>query len=331
MNTIKRWLVVILMCAFAWASPLAMAQDNSHTSEKETSKGLFALKTNLLEWTAAIPNLSVMTDLSGKPWNRSVAALTLKYKWKTSETYVPSYMLNLLEIRPEYRYYLNNRFYVGGYAAYSNFTAKLPNNPTGWTGFAAGGGASGGMELPLYQYRKSALDIEFGLSLGAHYAFYRDFTANADHTGIEISDTPAGRVLPYPELRVALVWRKTSVKDKYNSTNPMKDLYAQEREAIQINLNATNKETFDAMQQGKLKFYQDNIFHDLYRNDAEAYRADYEAYLQESFVDMALDNVEHSRLDERSKNKLRKWVESLRKKALADFDRSLKEELNKVK
>ena len=238
MNTIKRWLVVILMCAFAWASPLAMAQDNSHTTEKEASKGLFALKTNLLEWTAAIPNLSVMADLSGKPWNRSVAALTLKYKWKTSEAYVPSYMLNLLEIRPEYRYYLNNKFYVGGYAAYSSFTAKLPNNPTGWTGFAAGGGASGGMELPLYQYRKSALDIEFGLSLGAHYAFYRDFTANADQTGIEISSTPARRVLPYPELRVALVWRKTSVKDKYNETDPMKALYAQEKESIQINLNA---------------------------------------------------------------------------------------------
>ena len=323
MNTITKWLVAVLICVFAWACPLAMAQENSHTAEKEPSKGLLALKTNLLDWTAAIPNISVMTDLSGKPWNRSVAALTFKYKWKTTETYVPSYMLNLLEIRPEYRYYLNNKFYVGGYAAYSNFTAKLPKNPTGWTGFAAGGGASAGMELPLYQYRKSALDIEFGLSLGAHYAFYRDFTANADQTGIDISSTPARRVLPYPELRVALVWRKTSVKDKYNSTDPMKAIYAQEKESILINLNATNKETFDAMQQGKLKFYQDDIFHDLYRNDVEAYRADYEAYLQESFVDMALENVERSRLDERSKEKLRKWVESLRKKAMADFDKSI--------
>ena len=323
MNTIAKWLVVIFIGAFALACPVAMAQEDSHTTDKQPFKGIFALKTNLLEWTVAIPNFSVMTDLSGKPWNRSVVALTLKYKWKTTETYVPSYMLNLLEIRPEYRYYLNNKFYVGGYAAYSNFTAKLPNNPTGWTGFAAGGGASGGMEFPLYQYRKSALDIEFGLSLGAHYAFYRDFTANADQTGIEISSTPARRVLPYPELRVALVWRKTSVKDKYNGTDPMRALYAQEKESIQINLNATNKETFDAMQQGRLKFYQDDVFHDLYRGDVEAYRADYEAYLQESFVDMALDNIERSRLDERSKEKLRKWVESLRKKALAEFDKSL--------
>ena len=109
----------------------------------------------------------------------------------------------------------------------------------------------------------------------------------------------------------------------------MKAIYAQEKEAIQINMDATNKETFDAMQQGKLKFNQDDVFQDLYQGDLEAYRADYEAYLQESFVDMALDNVEHSRLDERSKNKLRKWVESLRKKALADFDKSLKAELNK--
>jgi hypothetical protein len=323
MNTITRWLVAVFIGAFAWVSPLAMAQENSHTTEKQPSKGVLALKTNLLEWTAAIPNFSVMTDLSGKPWNRSVFALSLKYKWKTSEAYVPSYMLTLLEIRPEYRYYLNNKFYVGGYGAYSDFSTKLPKNPTGWTGFSAGGGASAGMELPLYQYRKSALDIELGFSLGAHYALYRDFTTNEDQTGIEISDTRSGRILPYPELRVALVWRKTSVKDKYNSTNPMKAIYAQEKEAIQINMDATNKETFDAMQQGKLKFNQDDVFQDLYQGDLEAYRADYEAYLQESFVDMALDNVERSRLDERSKEKLRKWVERLRKKAMAEFDKSI--------
>ena len=310
---------------------MAMAQGNADSDPKEPSKGFLALRTNLLEWTAAIPNLSVMTDLSGKPWNRSVAGITLKYKWKTSETYAPSWQLNLLEVRPEYRYYLNNRFHVGGYTALDNFTTKLPGNPTGWTGFAYGGGASAGMELPLYQYRKSSLDIEFGLSLGAHYVLYQDFTIDADQTGIEISDTRSGRVLPYPELRIALVWRKTSVKDKYNSTNPMKEVYAREKEAIQINLDVTNKETFDAMQQGRLKVYQDNVFRDLYQSDPEAYRADFEAYLQESFVDIALDNVEHSRLDDRSKDKLRKWVDNLRNKALAEFDKAVKAEVRSQK
>jgi len=308
-----------------------MAQESSHTDEKEPSKGFLALKTNLLEWTVAIPNVSMMIDLSGKPWNRSVAGITLKYKWRTNETYVPSYMLNLLEIRPEYRYYLNNKFFVGGYAAYNNFAAKLPGKSIGWTGFTAGGGASAGMELPLYQYRKSALDIEFGLSLGAHYVLYQDFAIDASQTGIDFSDTRSGRILPYPELRIALVWRKTSVKGKYNSTNPMKEVYAREREAIQINLDATNKETFDAMQQGRLKVYQNDVFQDLYQSDPDAYRADFEAYLQESFVDIAMDNIERSRLDERSKDKLRKWVDSLRNKTLAEFDKTVKAELRKQK
>lgn len=325
MNGFTQRLVVILFSTFALACPRVKAQNESDAS-REPSKGFLAVKTNLVEWTAAIPNFSVMTDLSGKPWNRSVAGITLKYKWPTKETYVPSFTYSLFEVRPEYRYYMKQLF-VGGYAAYDSFTTRLPKKAEGWQGIAWGGGISVGWELALYQYRRSALDLELGASIGAHYTDYLDFTVAEDGMSAVLATEHTRKVLPYPELRVALVWRKTSVKDKYNSTDPMKAIFKSEAEAIQINYDVTNRENFDAMHQSKLKVYQKSVFMDLYEGDQSAYRADFEAYLQESFVDIALDNIEHSRLDERFRKKLRSRVESLQRKALADFDKSVRAEL----
>ena len=83
-----------------------------HNANGQGGISLFAFKTNLLEWSVAVPNVSVFTDLSAKPWNRSAAGITIKYKWKTVEAYEPSFVFNLFEIRPEYRYYLKN-LYLG--------------------------------------------------------------------------------------------------------------------------------------------------------------------------------------------------------------------------
>jgi len=324
-KSIPQRLVVFFCCVFVLATLPTRAQTTGSSEEKEPSKGFLALKANLVEWAVAIPNLSLMTDLSAKPWNRSVAGVTLKYKWPTTETYVPSYMLDLLEVRPEYRYY-RNRFYYGGYAAYDLYTTKLPSRTIGWKGFAVGGGLSAGWEFPLYQYRKSAIDLELGLSVGAHYTDFQDFSVSEDGLSTLLSETHTRTVRPYPELRVALVWRKTSVKDKYNQTNPMDKVYDSELESILINYDVTNKENFDALRQSDLKVYQKSVFMDLYEGDAAAYRADFEQYLQESFVDIALDSVEQARMDEKRKNKLRNRVAGLQKKALEAFDKAVREE-----
>ena len=190
-----------------------------------------------------------------------------------------------------------------------------------------GTGASVGLEFPLYQYGKSALDLELGFSAGAHYARYQGFTADAEETGIVLSGEYAGRVLPYPELRLALVWRRTSIKHKYNGTNPMEGIYEREAEAVRITYEATGRESFDALQQGRLRFDQSSVFQDLYEGNPDTYRAEFEQYLQESFVDIALDGIERSQLNERYKRKLRKQVDGLRRAALADFDKTLKTEM----
>lgn len=332
------WQLVVLCAFLAWSRPVAWGQvsgpsgntaasTSSFTqSAKPSFLDYFAVKTNLLEWTAVVPNISVMADLSGQPWNRSVAALTVKYRWKTQDGFLPSMILNLFELRPEYRYYLH-QFYLGGYAAYDSFTILLPNKPSGWQGTAWGAGVSCGWELPLYQYKKSALDLELGISLGAHYNQHVDVVPDRENNVFLYTEEPSCGVLPYPELRAALVWRKTSVKDKYNKVNPSQALYDREWEAILINYNATTPENFRAMKKGELKVYQTSVFRDLYGGDAQAYRADFEEYLQASFVEISLSNIAHSNLDTKSKNKLRRKVANLRKEAMDNFELALQEEI----
>lgn len=266
--------------------------------------GLFAFKTNIVEWSVAIPNVSVFTDLSAKPWNRSVIGISLKYKWKTTEKYEPSFLFNLFEIRPEYRYYLKN-LYLGGYAAYDSYAARLPAWEGARQGTAWGIGASAGWEFPLYTYKRGALDLDLGASVGAHL------------TG--------GSVLPYPELRVALTWRKTSVKQKYRDSNPMDAVYDREKEAIDISFGATNLESFEALKQRDLKTGQSSVLLDLYDGDKAAYMADFRQYFQESFVDMALDGIQQNgALDKRSKGRLRSYVDKLTRQAMADAEKTIK-------
>ena len=273
----------------------------------------FAFKTNLVEGSLAIPNLSVMTDLSSKPWNHSVAGISVKYKWKTSYTHEPLLELNLLEVRPEYRYYLKN-LYFGGYAAFNTFFTRLPGQDAAWAGRAYGGGASAGYEKSLYLYKKGAIDLDLGLSVGAHYVSY--------------SQNSGPAVLPYPELRVALTWRKTSVSEKYRGSNPAKDLYKREKESIDISFNATTRESFDAILQQKLKPGQSSILKDLYDGDRWAYLADFKEFFKESFSDLATTGVERSSLDQKHKDKLIKYIQRLEKKALDAFEKEIKAEEN---
>ena len=311
-------LAVIAVCTVALGTPRAMAQESGAQAPKKAFSDYLALRTNLVEWAVAVPNISLSTDLSAKPWGRSTAGITLKYKWPTRETFAPSLQLNLLEVRPEYRYY-GKKLYFGAYAAYNRFTTRLPSWPSAWKGDAVGGGLSAGWEIPLYQYGKSALDLDLGLSVGAHYARRQEYDAGSASLCPEV----VRGILPYPELRVALTWRRTSVKDKYRGLDPMDGLYRNELESIRMNFDATNRENFDALHTYRLKAYQSSVFLDLFDGDVNAYRYAFEEYLQESFVDVAMDNIKHSRLDERSKKRLGKKVEQLRRKALAAFDKSL--------
>ena len=113
--------------------------------------------------------------------------------------------------------------YIGAYASYANYAFKL-----GPRGIRAkntlGLGVTAGYVLPLYEYKKGAVDVDLGFSLGVQMAKHEVFTHNMDgnyYTKVQEGRSWYGtkyssdRILPYPvisELRVAFVWRKQSLK-----------------------------------------------------------------------------------------------------------------------
>ena len=113
--------------------------------------------------------------------------------------------------------------YVGGYANYANYALKF-----GERGIRArnafGFGATAGFVLPLHEYKKGAIDIDLGFSVGLLFAKHDAFTHSIDgnyYTRLEVDDkyfslkSSSNGYRAYPlvsELRVAFVWRHKSMK-----------------------------------------------------------------------------------------------------------------------
>lgn len=113
--------------------------------------------------------------------------------------------------------------YVGGYVNYANYAFKF-----GERGIRArnafGFGATAGFVLPLHEYKKGAIDIDLGFSVGLLMARHDAFTHSIDgnyYTRLAVGDkyfslkSSSNGYKAYPlvsELRVAFVWRHKSMK-----------------------------------------------------------------------------------------------------------------------
>lgn len=113
--------------------------------------------------------------------------------------------------------------YIGGYVNYANYAFKFGERGIrGRNTF--GFGAVAGYVLPLYEYNRGAIDIDLGFSVGLQVAKHDVFTHTMDgniYTRVQEGNSWYGtkyssdKWLPYPvvsELRVAFVWRKSSIK-----------------------------------------------------------------------------------------------------------------------
>lgn len=215
----------------------------------------FAFKTNAFEWLITIPNFGVEFDLSDSEYNNMTVGLTAKYNWNTHHSYGswsqdlnpgPPAVFNILDVRPEFRYYyrpvkktlkknavkkfdldrlLKERkhpkpwraYYIGAYVNYGNYTLKFSQR--GHQGQVFGLGASAGYALPVYEYKKGFIDVELGFSVGLQMATRDVFIHNPDGF-IYMNVTSESKDLhmtPFPvvsELRVAFAWRSKSIRDK---------------------------------------------------------------------------------------------------------------------
>lgn len=215
-----------------------------------------AFRTNALDWLLTIPNVGFEMDLDGSEFNSMTLGISAKYNWNTTHmwrdtksSYMSPIAFNLLDVRPEFRYYYRTRkaparkpdkwnvesflkdkkkpktwraHYVGAYVNYGTYTLKLGKK--GRQGQVIGFGASAGYSIPMYEYRNSAIDVELGLSAGFQMCSKQFFAHNPDgyfYTEVLTNGNRKGRehlgLTPFPvvsDVRVAFVWRHKSIKDK---------------------------------------------------------------------------------------------------------------------
>lgn len=238
----NKLVVFSTLLLFTMYSGYAEAQE---TAEKEdySVRGIerWAFRTNALEWILTVPNFGIEYDLSSSPYNRTSVGISAYYNWNTHHTDLPYNVFNVFMVKPEARYYWRayNRkkdirphgaSYIGIYAESGSYSLKL--SEYGHQGFMAGAGITLGHSVPLYEYGKGALDVEFGISLGikavSDDAYRLDEDANAY---ISVPEKSTGmRLLPYPvasELSITFVWRKKSISKKYFQVNQERQIQRQ--------------------------------------------------------------------------------------------------------
>lgn len=249
---------VILLAIVIVSNSLVTAMAAADSLGVETSKEFkeysipfvdrIAVRTNALDWMLTIPNIAFEYDLKNSQYNDLTIGLSAKYNWNswhynksTERIYCPPTVYNLLDIRPEFRYwyrvgknstgkgkwkkYLKNSYhskesrayYLGAYANYSTYTFKFGKK--GMQGVVYGLGVTAGYDIPMYEYDNGSIDVELGASLGMQMCTRDMFFHNPDgffYTQV-LEGTKPLHVTPFPvvsDLRVAFVWRHKSIKDK---------------------------------------------------------------------------------------------------------------------
>lgn len=314
--------------------------------DKSAMGGGISLSTNALEWLLTVPNVQVGFDLSSGEYNNKSIHLGAKYNWDTWHKLPPFYVFNVLDFRGEYRYHYRHvqlnpgepfkffslprrnprpwlAHYVGGYTDWSSFSLKP--GKTGRQGWQAGVGATAGIEFPLYEYGSGAVDMDLGVSAGLCIANFFKYGLNESATVYVVENEKAKwMVVPViTELRAAFTWRKASVRTKYVKTDPEIPVYKQAISDIESDFRTTTKADFDDYQKsiGRLS--------EIQKVDT-TYRGEFIRWIKITEDDLLQRDVEMLPVNDARKAKLRKFVLSLGKKAIRDFDAAISEEKNKA-
>lgn len=155
--------------------------------------------------------------------------------------------------------------YVGGYVNYANYALKF-----GERGIRArnafGFGATAGFVLPLHEYKKGAIDIDLGFSVGLLMARHDAFTHSIDgnyYTRLAVGDkyfslkSSSNGYKAYPlvsELRVAFVWRHKSMKHEVKIDEQSRKREAEQKKYIanflvDLDMNLPEDMSFENLRQ----------------------------------------------------------------------------------
>ena len=334
-NLTRKQLAILAICLFMVSIPPPPA----HAQESEKFIDRFSLRTNTLDWLATVPNIQVGFDLFPGAYNRSSILLGVKWNWNTYHKLPPYYVFDVFDVRAEYRMHfrfkpLSNAggkhsffslerknphswiaHYIGGYADYSSYSIKPGAN--GRQGFQGGIGVSTGIEMPLYQYKGGAIDLDLGVSAGLLYTRYQQFVLSQSHSQY-LFQQDGQKVLPMiTELRAVFSWRRHSVKEKYLEDDPELPVYRETLGNIRTAFASATKETFDGLSRPKSETKA------MAESDS-LYRAKFVEWIQNDQVSYEKDRLQYQDVTPQHKKALEKEIDRLGKKAIDNFDAALR-------
>lgn len=304
--------------------------------EKERLIDRFSFRTNAVDWLLTIPNVSVSFDLFPGEYNKMDVLLGVRYNWNTFHKLPTYYVFDVFDARAEYRYHFRfeqlgsgekpNFFslkrknprhhiahYVGAYANAGTFAFKV--SADGRQGFQGGVGVSFGIELPLYQYKKGAIDLDLGASIGAMYNNFNLFTLNGANSAY-VNNGKGWAVIPMlSELRATFAWRTRSVRDRYLKDDPEIPRFRDALNSIRGDFASVDKKTFDESRTQKEA-------RELAKSDS-LYRTAFINWVNENVEDQK-GRVQYYNVTPEHEEQLKKEIDKLGQKAIADFEKEIK-------
>ena len=310
--------------------------------EKERLIDRFSFRTNAVDWLLTIPNVSVSFDLFPGEYNKMDVLLGVRYNWNTFHKLPTYYVFDVFDARAEYRYHFRfeqlgsgekpNFFslkrknprhhiahYVGGYANVGTFAFKV--SADGRQGFQGGVGVSFGIELPLYQYKKGAIDLDLGASIGAMYNNFNLFTLNGANSAY-VNNGKGWAVIPMlSELRATFAWRTRSVRDRYLKDDPEIPRFRDALNSIRGDFASVDKKTFDESRTQKEA-------RELAKSDS-LYRTAFINWVNENVEDQK-GRVQYYNVTPEHEEQLKKEIDKLGQKAIADFEKVIKAKVDEA-
>lgn len=352
---------LVMFVLFLFSGMESAAQNSPVKDADNGGVNGFTIKTNAIEWLLTIPNLQFGFDLSSSRYNQEVLLLGAKYRPRTFHNYAPYYVFNVVNVRPEYRHYyrhtqlgsriekdVNGRdsivwekapltstkrkhpkpwqaWYIGAYAEYTHYSMKF--GQYGRQGWAAGAGVTLGFELPLYEYKTGAIDLDLGLSAGLIVTTNQAFKNGDDiyrYVPVTAEDkvkNARNLVLPMlTEVRATFSWRHKSVRYKYLEPDPVADFYAQAKKKITDDMHSSTRQEFNSIFMTTSK---DSL---KYQQDEAKYREDYLKYLMDAVEADEKNIQENDKIPSSMKEKLNRYLHAEQKKNIRQFDREVKQE-----
>ncbi len=178
-------------------SKLSTSVERSEPSANLNATGL-SLRTNLLYWMAATPNLGVEyrteSGRTGYMVNGGYAPLADQY-WEHN--------FGGWFISPEVRFYAgeHKRGFLGVTAVYSGYNVKLTD--TGYQGEMAAAGLSGGYRTVLSRN----LDIDFSTAVGYGWFKYDSYNHHDNGSNTFVDKGKEQWMVAPIQLGVSLIWR----------------------------------------------------------------------------------------------------------------------------